>query len=81
MAWRDTWQKGSAVSSGNRFWSRTGPARCGAQIVADPDMRERLPVMGMEPAEDTTPEALANLMKSFAQRNAALMDAAKMKPE
>ena len=55
--------------------------RAVARVVADPDMRERMLVMGMAPAEDTTPEALANLMKVFAQRNAALMDAAKMIPE
>ncbi len=55
--------------------------RAVAQIVADPDMRERMLVMGMAPAEDTTPEALTSLMKSFAQRNGALMDAAKMTPE
>ena len=47
-----------------------------AQIMAEADIRARLQAMGMEPAEDFTPEGLATLMKSFAQKNVPLMDAA-----
>ncbi|MEI6301177.1 MAG: tripartite tricarboxylate transporter substrate binding protein [Betaproteobacteria bacterium] len=55
--------------------------RAVAQIIGEPDMRDRLQLMGLAPAEDTTPESLATLMRTYAQRNAALMDAAKMTPE
>lgn len=55
--------------------------RAVAQIIAEADMRERLQAMGMEPAEDTTPDGLATLMRVFAQKNAALMDAAGIKAE
>jgi hypothetical protein len=37
--------------------------------------------MGLEPATDTSPEGMAQLMKTFAQRNLALIDVAKIKPE
>lgn len=52
-----------------------------AQIIAEPDLRDRLQQMGLAPAEDTTPEGYATLMKTFAQRNSALMDAAKILAE
>ncbi len=52
-----------------------------AQILAEPDIRERILNMGLIPTEDSSPEGLANLMKTFGQRNAALMDAAKIKME
>lgn len=55
--------------------------RAVGQIMAEPDIRARLQVMGVEPAEDATPETLSNIMKTFAQRNAALMDTAGIKPE
>jgi len=51
------------------------------QIMKEPDIRNRLQVMGVEPAEDVTPEALAKLMKTFGERNAALMDTAGIKAE
>ena len=56
-------------------------SRAIAQILAEPAVHERLLVMGMIPAEDSTPEGLGNLMKSFAQRNAVLIEAAKIKME
>lgn len=56
-------------------------SRAIAQILAEPAVRERLLVMGMIPAEDSTPDGLGNLMKSFSQRNAALIEAAKIKME
>jgi tripartite-type tricarboxylate transporter receptor subunit TctC len=55
--------------------------RAVAKIIAEPEMSERLLVMGMTPAEDTTPEGLGAFMKNFAERNAALMDAAGIKVE
>ena len=52
-----------------------------AQILAEPDIRERILNMGLIPTEDSSPEGLANLMKTSGQRNGALMDAAKIKME
>jgi tripartite-type tricarboxylate transporter receptor subunit TctC len=50
--------------------------RAVAQIMAEADIRERLQAMGMEPAEDATPEGMATVMREFAQKNIPLMDAA-----
>ena len=55
--------------------------RAVAQVIAEREIRDRLVLMGMEPAEDTTSEGLATLMKTFAQRNAALMEAAGIKAD
>ena len=55
--------------------------RAVAQILTEPVIRERLALMGVEPADDTTPESMAALMRSFAQKNIALMDAAKFQAE
>ena len=55
--------------------------RAVAQILTEPAIRERLALMGVEPADDTTPEGMAALMRSFAQKNIALMDAAKFQAE
>ncbi len=52
-----------------------------ARIVVKPDFLVRLQAIGMEPAEDTTPQGLATLMKTFEQRKGALSDAAGIKPE
>ena len=52
-----------------------------AQALATPSIRDRLIAMGLEPATDTSPEGMAQLMKTFAQRNLALIDVAKIKPE
>lgn len=49
------------------------------QIMQDRDMLERLANMGLVPAEDTSPDGLARLMKSFSERNGVLIDAAKLK--
>lgn len=56
-------------------------SRAVAQILAEPDIRDRLQLMGLIPAEDASPEAFANLMKTFAQRNAVLIEAAKIRME
>ncbi|MCX7151934.1 MAG: tripartite tricarboxylate transporter substrate binding protein [Proteobacteria bacterium] len=56
-------------------------SRAITQILAEPAIRERLLTMGLIPAEDSTPEGLGNLMKSFSQRNAVLIEAAKIKME
>jgi tripartite-type tricarboxylate transporter receptor subunit TctC len=52
-----------------------------AQALATPSIRDRLIAMGLEPATDNSPEGMAQLMKTFAQRNLALIDVAKIKPE
>ncbi|MBM3408093.1 MAG: tripartite tricarboxylate transporter substrate binding protein [Betaproteobacteria bacterium] len=49
------------------------------QIMQDRDMLERFTNMGLVPAEDTSPDRLARLMKSFSERNGVLIDAAKLK--
>ncbi len=49
------------------------------QVMQDRDMLERLANMGLVPAEDTSPDGLARLMKSFSERNGVLIDAAKLK--
>jgi len=49
------------------------------QIMQDRDMLERFTNMGLVPAEDTSPDGLARLMKSFSERNGVLIDAAKLK--
>lgn len=51
------------------------------QALSTPSIRDRLIAMGLEPATDTSPEGMAQLMKTFAQRNLALIDIAKIKPE
>jgi len=50
-------------------------------VLAMPSIRDRLIAMGLEPATDTSPEGMAQLMKNFAQRNLALIESAKIKPE
>ena len=55
--------------------------RAVAQILLEPDIRDRILNMGLIPAEDSSPEGLANLMKTFGLRNGALMEAAKIKME
>ncbi|MCX7151933.1 MAG: tripartite tricarboxylate transporter substrate binding protein [Proteobacteria bacterium] len=55
--------------------------RAVAQVLMEPQVRERLTLMGVEPAEDTTPEGMANLMKTFSQKNIALMDAVNFQAE
>jgi len=55
--------------------------RAVAQVLAEPELRERLHNLGMIPAEDTTAAGLAALMKRHFEKNAKLMDAAGIKPE
>ena len=52
-----------------------------AQIMSDRDLRDRLISMGLIPAEDTSPEAMSSLMRTFSERNIPLIDAAKLKLE
>jgi tripartite-type tricarboxylate transporter receptor subunit TctC len=49
------------------------------QIMQDRDMLDRFANMGLVPAEDTSPESLGRLMRSFSERNGVLIDAAKLK--
>ncbi len=49
------------------------------QVMAQAATRERLLAMGLEPADDHSPEAMAQLMRTFGQRNGALIDSAKIK--
>ncbi len=51
------------------------------QIMADREMRERMLSMGLVPADDTSPEAMASLLRNFSERNNALIEAAKLKLE
>lgn len=55
--------------------------RAVAQIIVEQEVRTKLLGMGVVPAEDTTPEAMAGVMKSFVERNAALIKVAGIKPE
>jgi hypothetical protein len=47
--------------------------------MQDRDMLDRFANMGLVPAEDTSPESLGRLMRSFSERNGVLIDAAKLK--
>jgi tripartite-type tricarboxylate transporter receptor subunit TctC len=52
-----------------------------ARIIADPEMREILIGLGMNPASDTTPERAAAIMKSDAERLGKLIEASGIKPQ
>lgn len=52
-----------------------------AQIMADRELKDRMLSMGLIPAEDTSPESMAGLLRSFSERNIALIEAAKLKLE
>jgi tripartite-type tricarboxylate transporter receptor subunit TctC len=47
----------------------------------DPDMRRRLEEQGVVRPADTSPEALAAVMKDYQDRMTALVKAAGIKPE
>ena len=55
--------------------------RAVAQIIVETDVRNKLLGMGVVPADDTTPEGMAKVMRSFAERNAALIKVVGIKPE
>ena len=52
-----------------------------AKMLAEPEVRDRLRGMGVEPAEDASPRAMQAVMDGFVKRNEALLDAAGIKPE
>jgi tripartite-type tricarboxylate transporter receptor subunit TctC len=52
-----------------------------AQILADPETHAKLQGLGVVPAEDATSAGLAMLMKTYAERNGALLNAAGIEPE
>jgi tripartite-type tricarboxylate transporter receptor subunit TctC len=52
-----------------------------AQAMPDAEVRSKLLGMGVVPAEDTTPEGMSAVMKSFADRNIALIKTVGIKPE
>jgi len=51
------------------------------QILAEREIRERILAMGLLPAEDTSPEGMASLLRTFGERNNALIEATKLKLE
>ena len=52
-----------------------------AKILADPEMRQRLSDVGMDPATDTSPERVTALTRGDSQRLGALIKDAGIKPQ